>query len=118
MDLLQPLLPRGRNRARFALLLLLLAAFGAQQWAVQAHWHAGVVAGTAAASHDKGGSPADRDCVWCQIASHAGAAAAPPASFRLALADAGFGPLLTAGHEGILIAPPAHAWLSRGPPAA
>lgn len=113
-----PSLHHGRNRARLALLLLLFVAFGAQQWAVQAHWHAGVVAGTAVAADDKGDSPAHRDCLWCQVASHAGTAAAPPAEFRLALADAGFGPLPTAGHDSILIAPLAHAWLSRGPPAA
>jgi hypothetical protein len=95
-----------------------VAAFGAQQWALQVHRHAGVVAGAATSLGDRGGAPLDRDCIWCQVASHAGAAAAPPAMLHVAVAAAGFSPLLSAGHESILIAPLAHAWLSRGPPAA
>jgi hypothetical protein len=111
-------MPRPRSRARFAFLLLLVAAFGAQQWALQVHRHSGVVAGAVSSPGDKGGAPLDRDCLWCQVASHAGAAAAPPAMLHVAVAAAGFSPLLSTGHASILIAPPAHAWLSRGPPAA
>lgn len=118
MGRLPSLMPRSGNRARLALLLLLLVAFGAQQWAVQAHWHAGVAAGVSSVAGEDGGAPAERDCLWCQVASHAGAAAAPPAPFTLALAPAGFGPPGTSGDQSILIAPLAHAWLSRGPPAA
>jgi hypothetical protein len=118
MDWFRSLMPRRRSRARVALLLLLVAAFGAQQWAVQVHWHAGVVAGASSPSGQHGGVPVDRDCLWCQAASHAGTAAAPPATLRLVVAVAGFSPLLASGDESILIAPPAHSWLSRGPPAA
>lgn len=118
MHWLAPFMPRRRSRARFALLLLLVAAFGAQQWALQVHWHAGVTAATAAPADDGGSAPLDRDCLWCHAASHAGAAAAPPAAPYVAVAAAGFGPLLPAGFDVPVVAPPAHAWLSRGPPAA
>ncbi len=108
-----------RKQLRMALLLLVLGAFGVQQWAMQAHWHATATAqvSQAPAGSDKGGAPADKDCLWCHVASH-GAAAAPPASLRLVAVAEQFFVRLPAGIETEFAAPPAHAWHSRGPPQA
>jgi hypothetical protein len=111
---------------RLALLLLVLGAFGVQQWAMQSHWHARV-AQPAVASLDQsdtpgpatghGKAPADNDCLWCHVASHGAAAAPPPAILLVAVAEHYF-VRLPAGIESEFPAQPAHAWYSRGPPRA
>lgn len=106
-----------RRLARLALLLLVLCAFGAQQWIAQTHWHAGAVA-EAAAPDEQGGEHRHHDCLGCQIAAHAGAAG-PPSALRLLVPvrDQLF-VLLPAGIDAGIAAPPAYAWRSRGPPSA
>ncbi|MET0281645.1 MAG: hypothetical protein ABW278_11080 [Steroidobacteraceae bacterium] len=122
-----PWITCNRKQLRLALLLLMLGAFGVQQWAMQAHWHANAgnsVAAQASATDPgtdqgpgTGGAPADKDCLWCH-ASHGGAAGAPPAAMRLALPDAHDFVRLPAGVAPEFPAAPAHAWRSRGPPQA
>jgi hypothetical protein len=104
---------------RILLLLLLLGAVSAQQWAVQAHWHAissSSAASVSAPAGDAGGLP-EQGCLWCQVASHAGAAAPPAVQWSGVCTDHLF-VRLTA--ESVLDVPasPAHAWHSRGPPRA
>lgn len=110
-----------RQPLRIALLLLVLGAFGVQQWAMQSHWHTHATAqslGQSAPGTDQGRAPLDKDCLWCHVASHGSAAAAPPVAFRLvAIAEHHF-IRLPAGIETEFSAPPAHAWHSRGPPRA
>lgn len=114
---------------RSALLLLVLLAFGAQQWTVHAHWHAaagsidaqaGITAAMAAdpAAPSPDPNQTHPDCVWCHAAAHA-AAAAPPATWAgVPSLQAGF--LFAAHFERIATfpAPSSWAWYSRGPPAA
>lgn len=118
----------SRRIAHVAILLLALAAFGVQQWAVASHWHA--PADATAASHAVAGLPASDDvpgggrsqphpdCQWCQAASHAATVAPPthwvglPALITLAL-------LRPSAGTTVAFAPPlSWAWHSRGPPAA
>lgn len=106
------------RRLRVALVLVVLAATGVQQLVAQAHWHSwlGTTASVAAPSHDTGATTEDH-CLLCQIAAHAGAAA-PPAALQLFVASQT--PVLYSAshHEADVPAVPAHAWQSRGPPAA
>jgi hypothetical protein len=123
---LSTLLP-GHQVARIAVLLLAVFAFGAQQWAVQVHWHssAGVLAGLEASAPDSdrdapaGGSGRTHpECLWCQIASHAGAVA-PPAVWSGVPENIGHAFLRpAAGQPAAFVPPPSWAWYSRGPPAA
>lgn len=118
-----PFIACYRKQLRIALLLLVLGAFGVQQWAMQSHWHATVAAqaGTPDAGSDQGnkrGAPLDKDCLWCHVASHGSAAAAPPSAIRLAEVVAQFHVRLPAGIASEFVAAPAHAWHSRGPPQA
>lgn len=121
----------GRRIANLAILLLALAAFGVQQWAVAAHWHApadaGAVAGVTAvaaagqAAGDEtpsGGGQTHPDCQWCQAASHA-AAVAPPAHWVGLPALIAFSSIRPTAGTPLAFAPPlSWAWHSRGPPAA
>jgi hypothetical protein len=112
-----PLFPSPR-RLRIALLLLVLAATTVQQLVAQTHWHylPGVSAAMATPSNDSGTRTPD-NCLLCQIASHAGAAA-PPAELTLFAPR----PVLVAEpvshHQADVPVAPAHAWQSRGPPLA
>lgn len=105
--------------ARLALVLLVLCAFGAQQWVAQTHWHGPVVSqvGPEAPPADDGGHSRDHDCLLCQIAAHAGAAA-PPAAVLLVLRPSGAFDLPRIGSVADVPSPPGHAWQSRGPPTA
>jgi hypothetical protein len=109
---------RIRQHARIALLLVVLAAMGAQQLVAQTHWHALATADASVSAPAGGSAPADKDCLWCHIASHASVAAAPPAPLQLVAANEYVFIRLPAGYESDVPAQPAHAWLSRGPPAA
>jgi hypothetical protein len=101
--------------------LLALVAASAQQLVAQAHWHA-----TATVQVDSGAdSPAPAapgtghdDCLLCQVAAHA-TAAAPPAALLLQVvaSDAHAVRVPPAWHL-VAISPPAHSWQSRGPPTA
>lgn len=113
--------PSSRQLAahlRTAVLLLVLAATGVQQLVAQTHWHAVSTghASIAAPAHDAGTQSHD-DCLLCRIASHGGIAAPPPAPSLFAAI-----PRLVSSvasyHEADVPAVPAHAWQSRGPPAA
>lgn len=115
---LSPLIDRITQHARIALLLFVLAAMGAQQLVAQTHWHALPVADASVSAPAGGPVPADKDCLWCHIASHASVAAAPPASLQLAAATEYVLVLVPAGYASDVPVQPAHAWLSRGPPAA
>lgn len=103
---------------RNALLLFLLVAFGAQQWALQTHVHT-PGGGEAAVSAPAGdtGDARHAGCLLCQAASHAGVAA-PPAVLRLVEPGFLFSIRLPAGSDSGVPSRPAHAWYSRGPPAA
>ncbi len=109
---------RSVSKLRVALLLLVLVATGAQQLVAQTHWHA-VPTGHAAvaAPADDSGANSHTDCLLCRIASHAGAAAPPAAPHRFAVIHE-FVPRIVACDAADVPAVPAHAWQSRGPPAA
>lgn len=98
------------------LLLVLLAVFasGAQQLVAQTHWHASAVAGSVSGSPDGDAGNHD-DCLLCQIAAHASAAAPPAASLQFNAATLPIVHVATTP-QGVAIARPAHAWQSRGPP--
>jgi hypothetical protein len=114
------LLQSPRQTAHLALCLLLLCALGVQQWAVQSHWHtaqASAQPGFDAPADDPGERFPGHDCVWCQIAAHAGSAAPPMVWAGVpATSTSVFHLLLTAAQPGFSSAP-AWAWQSRGPPA-
>lgn len=119
------LLPRApRQRLRLALLLVLFAALGVQQWAVQSHWHAGDAPGATASVLASAGDTGERnlpghsDCLWCQSAAHAASAAPPTVWVGFLAPDASFLVRPVAGPYSGVRAPPAWAWQSRGPPAA
>jgi uncharacterized protein len=114
---LPSVLPSARH-LRIALVFAVLAATGAQQLVAEAHWHSwlGTHASVAAPSDDVGATTDDR-CLLCQVAAHAGAAAPPSAVHRFA-ADHNQVFHFASGHEAEVPAVPAHAWQSRGPPAA
>jgi hypothetical protein len=132
MSLSLPFVAGYRKQLRIALLLLMLGAFGVQQWAMQSHWHASVAAqagdevSSEASSPGSGGDqdrrggglPLDKDCLWCHAASHGSTAAAPPALMQLAVTAAHSFVRLPAGIALEFPAAPAHAWHSRGPPQA
>lgn len=109
-----------RQQMHCALLLLVLCAFGMQQWAAHTHWHVA----EAESSQAPGSLPADdsgnglpgHDCVLCQIASQAGAAAPPAVWAGLPAADTASAMQLAAGVPSAFRSPPAWAWQSRGPP--
>jgi hypothetical protein len=103
---------------RMALLLLALAATGVQQLVAQTHWHAmPAVHASVAAPADDSGTQAHDDCLLCRIASHAGIAAPPPAAGLFAVRHDPVS-AVASYHEADVPALPAHAWQSRGPPAA
>jgi hypothetical protein len=103
---------------RFALVLLGLLALGAQQLVAQTHWHALVAQAGADQPVPGDGHVRDADCLLCQIAAHAAAAAPPSVAPRLIPVAALHFVALPVRHETAFIPPPAHAWQSRGPPAA
>lgn len=117
-----PLRPPSSRRfaapLRTALLLLVLVATGAQQLVAQTHWHGASTgyASLAAPAHDADTQSHD-DCLLCRIAAHAGIAAPPPAPFLFASRHDLDSPVAS-HHEADVPAVPAHAWQSRGPPAA
>ncbi|MEJ0098881.1 MAG: hypothetical protein WDO12_03735 [Pseudomonadota bacterium] len=101
-----------------ALLLLVLAATSAQQLVVQTHWHVVPVRrAVATASPTDAGSTTDDGCLLCQIAAHAGAAA-PPAVLHEFTTGSDAVAYVAAFCSTDVPAVPAHAWQSRGPPAA
>lgn len=103
---------------RIALVLLVLAATGAQQLVAQSHWHALPGAHSSVdAPADHGGASSEASCLLCQVAAHAGAAA-PPSALQLFTASQSQVPYSASYHEADVPAVPAHAWQSRGPPAA
>lgn len=108
----------GKLRAwQIALLMLGLFAVGAQQLVAQTHWHTQVVA----SANDPGsGAPVtgDRhdDCLLCQIAAHAGAAAPPATILRLAVVPSQHVAPVASLVQSAPTLQPAHAWQSRGPP--
>jgi hypothetical protein len=103
---------------RVALVLLVLAATGAQQLIAQTHWHslAGAQASVAAPEQHTGATT-DESCLLCHAAAHAGAAA-PPSALQLFTASLDPASYFASYHEAVVPAVPAHAWQSRGPPAA
>jgi hypothetical protein len=109
-----------RQQMRCALLLLVLCAFGVQQWTAHTHWH-GAEAAVASVpgsipADDKGNGLPGHDCVLCQIASQAGAAAPPSVWTGLPAIDASSAIRHAAGFPAVFSLPPAWAWQSRGPP--
>ncbi len=119
-----PAMSPGRNHrpARhlrhwlLALVLLALFAMGAQQLVAQTHWHATaaqVDAGTGPAPEP--GHPRDDNCLWCHAAAHASAAAPPATALRLVPVEE-FTVRVLPVRQPVLVALPAHAWQSRGPP--
>ena len=114
---LPSLLPSMKH-LRTALVLLVLAATGAQQLVAQTHWHAsvGTQASVVAPEHDTGVTT-DESCLLCHAAAHAGAAA-PPSALQVFTASRQQVLYFASYHEAVVPAVPAHAWQSRGPPAA
>jgi hypothetical protein len=113
---------RGRVGAwRIALLLLALVAASAQQLVAQTHWHVAAAAQIDAGSESPApaapGSGHD-DCLLCQIAAHAGAAAPPAAMLLAAVAVDIHAVRVPSVRYPAVIPGPAHAWQSRGPPTA
>ncbi len=106
------------KRLRLALLFVVLAATGAQQFIAQTHWHAlpGGHARVVAPSSDSGSNSED-GCLLCQIASHAGTAAPPVAVLPLFTSSQILFFYVASSYEADVPAVPAHAWQSRGPPA-
>ncbi|HWL62796.1 MAG TPA: hypothetical protein VNQ32_08365 [Steroidobacteraceae bacterium] len=116
----------SRRIAHLAILLLAVAAFGVQQWAVASHWHAPAAAATDAAAVQPASDEAPYggrgqphpDCQWCQAASHA-AAAAPPTHWVGLPALITLSSIRPSAGTSVAVAPPlSWAWHSRGPPAA
>jgi hypothetical protein len=107
----------GRVRAwSLALALLAIFAMSAQQLVAQTHWHAAVqvAAGAGAPVPDQGHSRHD-NCLLCQVASHA-SAAAPPATLLRLVAVEEFVVRVAEIRQLVLLPLPAHDWQSRGPP--
>jgi hypothetical protein len=112
----------ARQQMHCALLLLVLCALGVQQGAAQGHWHAAEaeissVPGSSSPVDDSGNGLPGHDCVLCQIASHAGAAAPPAVWAGLPTTDTSSAIRLAASVPAAFSSPPAWAWQSRGPPA-
>jgi hypothetical protein len=99
-------------------LLVLLAVFatGAQQQVAQTHWHTSTVASSAGSGAPNDSTGQHDDCLWCQIAAHA-PAAAPPASIHVHVAPDAWAIHVPPELHAVAIPQPAHAWQSRGPPA-
>jgi hypothetical protein len=104
-----------RPNWRLLLALLLVFATGAQQLVAQTHWHDTVASSSAGSGSPDEGTDQHDDCVWCQIAAHA-SAAAPPVSFQILLAPDAFAFLAPVDYLAAVVPRPAHAWQSRGPP--
>ncbi len=110
----------GRVSAwRVVLVLLALVAASAQQLVAQTHWHATELVQVGTGS----GSPAPvapgtrhDDCLLCQIAAHAGAAAPPAAMLLAVVASNAHAVQVPSVRYLVAIPEPAHAWQSRGPP--
>jgi Protein of unknown function (DUF2946) len=105
----------GRRTWQVLLVLLAVLAAGVQQVVAQTHWH-----NPAVASQVGSGSPDDDtgkhdDCLWCQIAAHA-SAAAPPLSIQVLVAQDALVVRVPLELHAVAIPRPAHAWQSRGPP--
>jgi hypothetical protein len=105
--------------ARCALLLLVLAGLGVQQWAAHSHWHAQISgAQLAVPGGDSGEGTGVHDCRWCQIGSHAVGAAPPQAALRCDAGSALYLHLPATHSVAHCDSAPAWNWQSRGPPAA
>jgi hypothetical protein len=76
----------------------------------------GAHASAVAPAHDTGATT-EEGCLLCQVAAHAGAAA-PPSAAQLFTANHTQVFYSASYHEADVPAVPAHAWQSRGPPAA
>lgn len=108
----------GRVRAwQLAFALLAIFAMGAQQLVAQTHFHAAVVAQADAgtASTPEQGHTRHDNCLLCQIASHASAAAPPTAVLRLVPIEE-FSVRIAEVRQLVFTPMPAHDWQSRGPP--
>lgn len=101
---------------RLLLVLALVFAAGAQQVVAQAHWHTTTVASQGQSGSPDGAGKTD-DCLWCQIAAHA-SAAAPPGLLQSVLIPPGFAVCAALDPDSSVFPRPAHAWQSRGPPIA
>jgi hypothetical protein len=108
----------GRIHAwQLALALFAIFAMGAQQVVAQSHWHTATVAQAGAATAptpDQGHSRHD-NCLLCQIASHATAAAPPTAVLRLVPVEE-FTVRVAEVRPLVFTPMPVHDWQSRGPP--
>ena len=106
----------GRIRGwQLALALLALLGMGAQQLVAQTHWHAAAqVAADTGSVPDQGHARHD-NCLLCQIASHASAAAPPTALLRLVAVEE-FSIRVVEVRQLVFLPLPAHDWQSRGPP--
>ncbi len=113
-----PSLFLSARHLRVALVFAVLCATGVQQLVAQTHWHSwpGTHASLTAPADDNGGRTED-SCLLCQLAAHAGAAA-PPSAVHLFTASQTQVSYSASYHEADVPAVPAHAWQSRGPPAA
>jgi hypothetical protein len=106
---------------RLLLVLLALLAANAQQLVAHTHFHSGVAAlaeVAAGPAAPEEGSGRHDDCLLCQIAAHAAAAAPPSVQQLLPVASQILVSAVPAGRRSIVVTRPAHAWQSRGPPAA
>jgi hypothetical protein len=101
---------------RLLLVLALVFAAGAQQVVAQAHWHTTTVASQGQSGSPDGAGKTD-NCLWCQIAAHA-SAAAPPAVLPSVVVPETHAVRIARGFESTVFPRPAHAWQSRGPPIA
>ena len=104
---------------RICLLLLVLVTATAQQLIARTHWHQLAIAQVnTSSSSPLSPAPDTRhaDCLLCQIASHAGAAAPPAAMPQALVASNVREQLVPQAHYPVSILRPAHAWQSRGPP--
>jgi hypothetical protein len=106
----------GRVRAwQLALALLAIFALGAQQLVAQTHFHAVVAQATGADPTPDQGHARHDNCLLCQVASHASAAAPPSALLRLVAVEE-FSIRVVEVRQLVFKALPAHDWQSRGPP--
>lgn len=108
----------GRIRGwQLALALLALFGMGGQQLVAQTHWHtiAARVAADAGTSAPHSNHVRQDDCLLCQVASHASAAAPPTALLRLVTVEE-FSVRVVEVRQLVHTPPPAHDWQSRGPP--
>lgn len=114
------LLRRRKNGLPVALWLLLLLSANALQIVAATHWHNNVISAAAtgdSAPHAPLPDGIDHDgCLLCQIAAHAGAAAAPPAPWALFAVLESRSASLQVVQPAAPLLRPAHSWQGRAPP--